>query len=120
MKSSIIDQLNKLKSEALRFVEVSIEYAKFTAAEKFTMLGGMLVLGIVCLAMLAFVFIFLGFSCAELFKLFMPAALAYLSTAGVFLLLCILLILLRDPLILTPISRLLTRILFDTKNRSQQ
>lgn len=79
MKSSIIDQLNKLKSEALRFVEVSIEYAKFTAAEKFTMLGGMLVLGIVCLAMLAFVFIFLGFSCAELFKLFMPAALAYLK-----------------------------------------
>lgn len=118
MKSKFFDQLTRIKAEALRLVEVSLEYAKLTAAEKFTMLGGMFVLGMVCLAAIGFIFIFLGFSCAELFKLFMPAALAYLSTAGVFLIFCTVIILLRNPLIMTPISRLLTRILFDHKSKS--
>ena len=118
MKSKLFDQLNRIKTEVLRFAEVSVEYAKLTVAEKATILGGMLVLGIVSLAVLGFFFIFLGFSCAELFKLFMCSALAYLSTAGVFLILCILLFLLRNPLIMTPISRLLTRIFFDHKPES--
>lgn len=119
MKSKLIDQLNLLKADVLRFIEVNVEYAKLTAAEKFTMLGGMLVIGVVSLAAIGFIFIFLGFSCAELFKLFMSPALAYLSTAGVFLVLCIVLILLRNPLIMTPISRLLTRILFDQRQKPQ-
>lgn len=120
MKSKLLDQINRLKTEAMRFVELSVEYAKLTAAEKLTMLGGMLVLGAVCLAVIGFILIFLGFSCAELFKLFMSPALAYLSTAGVFLILCILLILSRNVLILNPISRLMTRILFDHKSKTNE
>lgn len=120
MKSRLFDQINRIKAEVLRFVELSVEYAKLTAAEKLTMLGGMLVLGAVCLAAIGFIFIFLGFSCAELFMLFMCPALAYLSTAGVFLVLCILLILVRNPLIMTPISRLMTRILFDHKSKTDE
>lgn len=118
MKSKLLDQLNRIRSEVFRLIQLSIEYAKLTAAEKITMMGGMLVLGIVVLAILGFFFIFLGFSCAELFKLFMCPALAYLSTAGLFILLCVLVILLRNQLILTPISRLITRILFDSKSKT--
>ena len=50
----------------------------------------------------------------------MCPALAYLSTAGIFFVLCLLLVLLRKPLILTPISRLLTRILFDRKPKTDK
>lgn len=120
MISKLTERLNRLKTIAVRFIEVNIEYLKLTAVEKFTMLAGMFALGIVCTAAVCFIFLFLGFSCSELFKLFMPPALAYLSTAGVFLLVCILLILLRNQLILTPISRLLTRILFDRKPKTDE
>lgn len=111
----MMDDLKRLRSLIFRYIQLTLDYAKFTAAEKFTLLSGMLVLGIVCLAVLAFCFIFLGFSCAELFKLFMAPALAYLATAGVFLIFAIIVILLREPLILTPISRLITRILLSRK-----
>ena len=119
MKSKLLDEIKTIRDEAMRFFSVAVEYAKFTAAEKFTLLSGMLVIGIVCLFAFAFILIFLGFSCAELFKLFMCPALAYLSTAGIFFVLC-LLVLLRKPLILTPISRLLTRILFDRKPKADK
>lgn len=118
MKSKLLDEIKIIKTEALRFIQVAVEYAKFTAAEKFTLLCGMLVIGIVCLFVASFILIFLGFSCAELFKLFMCPALAYLSTAGIFFILCIVIVLLRNPLILNPISRLLTRILFDRKPKT--
>ncbi|MGM9862636.1 MAG: hypothetical protein ACI305_00020 [Lepagella sp.] len=120
MKSKLLDEIKTIRDEAMRFFSVAVEYAKFTAAEKFTLLSGMLVIGIVCLFAFAFILIFLGFSCAELFKLFMCPALAYLSTAGIFFVLCLLLVLLRKPLILTPISRLLTRILFDRKPKTDK
>lgn len=120
MKSKLLDQINLIKAEVMRFIEISVEYAKLTAAEKVTMLGGMFVLGMVSLFILGLVLIFLGFSCAALFSLFMCPALAYLSTAGVFVILCIILFLLRNYLVLNPISRIITRILFDRKSKNEQ
>ncbi len=118
MKSKIMDEIKRLVAISKRFIMLNIEYAKLTAAEKFTMLAGMMAIGILCLACSCFILIFLGFACVELFKLFMTPALAYLSTAGIFLVIVVLLILLRKPLVVTPISRMITRILFGNKSKN--
>ena len=75
-----------------------------------------LIIGFVCLLLGVVVLIMLAFSLAEAFRLIMDPALAYLSTAGVICLLLILLYLLRKPLLLNPIARLITRVFFDRKH----
>lgn len=117
MRSRITGELKRFWAVLRRYITLNIEYAKLTAAERFTMLSGAVAIGVISLACISFVLIFLGFSCAELFKLFMSPALAYLSTAGIFMLLVIILVVARNTLILNPISRIVTRILFTRKQK---
>lgn len=115
MKSKMIDDFKKLLVVVRRYIDVNIEYAKLTAAEKFTMLAGAMAVAVAAMLCAAFMLFFLGFSCAELFKTLMAPALAYLCTAGIFLVLFIIVLLLRRPLLQTPLARFITSILFDKK-----
>ncbi len=118
MNGRITGELKRFWTVLRRYISLNMEYAKLTAAEKFTMLSGAVAIGVISLACISFVLIFLGFACAELFKLFMAPALAYLSTAGVFLLLIVVVVMARTTLIINPISRIVTRILFSQKQKT--
>lgn len=116
MKISLIEEIRSIFDQSRSWLKLELEYAKLTAAEKITVLMSSLILGFVCLLLGMVVLIMLAFSLAELFKLMMCPSLAYLSTAGAICVLLLLLYLLRKPLLLNPIARLITRVFFDKKN----
>lgn len=116
MKSNLLDEIRSIFEQSKSWLALEIEYTKLTVAEKLTLLMGSLIIGFVCLLMAICVLILLAFSLAELFKLLMNPALAYLSAAGAICILLAVLFLLRKPLLLNPIARLITRVFFDKKH----
>lgn len=91
-------------------MKLEVEYAKLTLAEKITLLFSAMIIGAVCLLMGMVVLILLAFALVELFRLMMSPALAYLSSAGVIVVLIVLFYLFRKPLLLNPIARFITRL----------
>lgn len=116
MKINLLEEIRSIFDQSKTWLRLELEYAKLTIAEKLTLLMSTLIIGFVCLLLGIVVLIMLAFSLAEAFRLIMDPALAYLSTAGVICLLLILLYLLRKPLLLNPIARLITRVFFDRKH----
>ena len=116
MKINLLEEIRSRFDQSKTWLRLELEYAKLTIAEKLTLLMSTLIIGFVCLLLGVVVLIMLAFSLAEAFRLIMDPALAYLSTAGVICLLLILLYLLRKPLLLNPIARLITRVFFDRKH----
>jgi uncharacterized protein YqhQ len=116
MKINLLEEIRSIFDQSKTWLRLELEYAKLTIAEKLTLLMSTLIIGFVCLLLGVVVLIMLAFSLAEAFRLIMDPALAYLSTAGVICLLLILLYLLRKPLLLNPIARLITRVFFDRKH----
>lgn len=115
MRLKIIDEIKSIFDQSKTWIKLEIEYAKLTVAEKATMLLSMLIIGFICLLLGMVVLILLGFSLVELFKLLMCPALAYLTVAGIICLLLVLIYLLRRPLLLNPLARMITKILFEKK-----
>ena len=116
MKFKIAEDIRNLFQESKNWVELEIEYAKLTLAEKLTMLLSTLIIGFVCLLLSVVVLVMFAFALAEVWKLMMSPGLAYLATGGVFCLLVVILYLFRKPLLLNPIARMLTQIFLGKKN----
>lgn len=116
MKLNLIEEIRAILDQSKTWLTLEVEYLKLTAAEKLTLLMTSLILAFVFLLLGVVVLIMLAFSLSEAFKLLMNPALAYLSTAGAICLLVGLLYLLRKPLLLNPLARLITKIFFDKKH----
>lgn len=116
MKSNLIDEIRSIFEQSKSWVQLEVEYAKLTIAEKLTMLMTSLILGFVCLLFGMVILIILALSLSELYKTLMCPSLAYLSTAGSIAVLIGLLFIFKKPLLLNPIARLMTRVFFDKKH----
>ena len=115
MKQKLLDEIKEVLAQSKAWLECEADYIKLTAAEKFTVLMSSLMLGAVCLALGLFALALMSMALVDLFKLFMTPSLAFLSVAGIVLLIALLLFLLRKPLIINPIARFLTRLFLDKK-----
>lgn len=113
----MLDEFNQFFALLRRYGTLKLEYAKLTAAEKFTLLVGWMAIGLICLICASFLIFLLSLAAAELFKTIMSPALAYICVSGVFLLLIIVVILLRKPMVINPISRFITMVLFEKGKR---
>ncbi|MDE6295102.1 MAG: hypothetical protein K2M03_03470 [Muribaculaceae bacterium] len=111
----LTDEIRSLFSDGKEWIELEIEYARLTLAEKFTVLLSTLVLGAVCLLMFIVVLMLLSLALVDVFKMFMTAGLAYLSVAGILAVLIFVVYLLRKPLLLNPIARLISKLIVDNK-----
>lgn len=110
MKEKLTDELKEIFVQGKNWMKLEVEYAKLILAEKMTMLFSAMIIGAVCLLMGMVVLILLAFALVELFRLMMSPALAYLSSAGVIVVLIVLFYLFRKPLLLNPIARFITRL----------
>lgn len=110
MKEKLTDELKEIFVQGKNWMKLEVEYAKLTLAEKMTLLFSAMIIGAVCLLMGMVVLILLAFALVELFRLMMSPALAYLSSAGVIVVLIVLFYLFRKPLLLNPIARFITRL----------
>jgi len=109
------DEVARLVTILRRYLRLEVEYVKLTATEKASVLMAGIAVGIIVLVLTSFMMFMLAFTCVELFKMIMSPVLSYLSTAGVFLIMLLVVLLFKDQWIVNPISRFITRILFDKK-----
>lgn len=116
MKEKLIDEIKDILKQSASWARLELEYAKFTVAEKFTMLVSTLIIGAVCMLLGVIVLILLAFAGVELFKLMMAPALAFCSMAGVMCVIVLLIYLCRRPLLLNPIAKFITRLFFSPKD----
>lgn len=116
MKENLSDSLRSIYENGKRWIQLEVEYAKLTAAEKITVLLTTLIFGAVCLLLGMVVLILLAFALAQVFGGFLSPALAFLCTAGVLVVLVALLFFLRKPLLENPISRLISKLILDIKS----
>ena len=112
-KEKLTDEIKDIFVQGRDWIKLEIEYAKLTVAEKFTLLLSAMIIGAICLLMGMVVLILLSFALVELFKMMIPPVLAYLAVSGIICLLILVLYLLRNPLLLNPIARFITRLLIN-------
>lgn len=115
MKDKLTDEIKDVFVQARTWLECETEYLKLTAAEKFTILLSGLILGAVCLLLGIFALALMSMALVNLFKLFMAPSFAFLSVAGIVLLVGVVLYLLRKPLIMNPLARFITKLFLDKK-----
>lgn len=115
MRNKFIDEIQTIIKESKDWVNLEIEYAKLTAAEKITTLLSTLIIGFVCLLLALVMLTCFAFALVEVFKLFMSTGLAFLSVGGIICLLVVMLYLFRKPILLNPIARMLTKIFLGSK-----
>lgn len=118
MKKNLNDEIKDLFTQGKDWVKMEIEYAKLTAAEKFSVLLSTIIL-ILALFMVGLVtMIVFAFALVDLFSLMMPHALACVTVGGIFIFMLLVLYLLREPLITNPIARLITKLFLAPKQKS--
>ena len=110
-KTTFIDEIKSIIAQSKDWATLELEYAKLTAAEKITILGGAAVAGAVCLLLGICALILFGISLAYVFELFMAPALAFLASGGVMLALMALVYIFKENWIMNPIARMLTKVL---------
>lgn len=115
MKNNLIEEIRSIFEQSKSWIRLEIEYAKLTLAEKFILLMCSLIIGFICLLFGMVILILLSLALTELFKTIMCTVLAYLSTAGVIIILLAAILCLRKQLIINPISRLITRVFLEKK-----
>lgn len=115
MKEKLTTVIKDLFLQAKTWVECEAEYIKLTAAEKFTILLSSLIIGGVCLALALFALGLMSLALVGVFRRIMDPSLAFLSVAGIVLIIALVLFLLRKPLLFNPIARFITRLFLDKK-----
>lgn len=115
MKEKVGDEVKSIVREVKEWLSVELEYMKLTAAEKVSILVSTLILVIVLFIIFMVVLIVFAFALVDLFNLFMPHALACVTVGGILLLLIGLLYLMRTPLVVNPITRLITKLFLTPK-----
>lgn len=119
MDQNIKENLSDILKNSKSWILYEIEYYKLTAAQKFTillstliMVSIMMLLGVIALALLTL-------SLVDLFKDFMSPVLANLSVCGIIVVICILIFLLRKQLIINPISKFITKLFLEKRDKDE-
>lgn len=113
MKAKFTDEIKEIFTQGINWAKLEVEYVKLTAAEKIIILLSTLIIGGVCMIMLLPLFIMLLFALVGVFRLFMNPSLAYLTVAGIVAILLVLVFIFRNVLVITPVSKFITRLLLE-------
>ena len=116
-KPSIDDRVRSARQSLRRLIELYLENAKITTAEKLTLFCTAATVGVICLVLGLFALAFITVSLIELLALAIPVWASYLIFAGIYAVIIIALILLREPLIMNPIARVLSKLLLEPERR---
>lgn len=120
MKSKITEEIKDLFSQTTTWVKLELEYAKLTAAEKVIILLSTLIIGAIFALLLLPILMMLLFALADLFKMFMAPPLAYLSVAGIVIILLAIVFVFRNALVVNPVAKFVTRLFLNQKNQRDQ
>ena len=105
------NRMTSLWAEFRSYMDLNIEYAKLTLAEKTTVLLTAMATAAIIGVLALIVLFFLSIAAVHWLALVMSLALAYSIMTGFNLLLLALVVILRKQLIVTPISKFVTKLI---------
>lgn len=111
------DEIRNVVAEVKEWLTVEIEYLKLSAAEKISVLLSTIILLIVLFIVGMVALIIFAFALVDLFNLFMPHALACVTVGGILLLIVGLMYLLRNAVIVNPITKLITKLFLNPRKK---
>jgi len=106
-------KFDAVKTSLKRLVSLYIEYAKLTAAEKLTLLLSAAVLFVVVFVLATIALAFCAVALLQLLEMALSPIAAAAIMAAFFLLLVLLVFLLREPLIVNPTAKFMSRLIMD-------
>lgn len=115
MKQSFADELKGLATLAKRYLRLQTDCIRLQAAEKSTLLISMLALGVICILLGALIVVLLAMSAVCAFGEILSPWLAYLCVAAILVVLVALLIILRKHLIINPIAKMISKLIYPKK-----
>lgn len=109
--SDTTNQFKKIYEEGKEYLKLRIEYGKLTITEKLIMIISSLALGLICVFLGVVALFFLSLSAVDWMALSIGHGWATLIMCGIYLVIILVLVLLRKPLFVNPIARLISRII---------
>lgn len=115
MKSSgkLPQTIHTLAGLIKRLISLYVENVKLTAAEKLTVVLSAAVLLVISIVLGIFALAFVSGACIELLAMVLPAWASYAILGGFFISLVILAMVFRKPLIVNPIARFVSKLVFE-------
>ncbi len=112
MKPSFTDRLKELFNLGKRYLLLQVDCIRMSTAEKLALLLSGMALALIAILFGALMVVLLAMACVCVFGTFLAPWLAYLCVAGIILLLLLLLYIFRKPLIINPVTRFVTKIIY--------
>ena len=115
--ASITNHFNQLLQDFRKYIETRMEYAKLDVTEKTVRIVTLLItLFLLTLVIFPF-FLFLSFAASYFIgQLLNSVALGFLIVSGVYFVLGMFILILRKPLIMKPMLRMMVKTIFDQPN----
>lgn len=113
MKDSLGAQLKQMLSDAINYCKMQIEEGKLVGAQKVSMLISAAAVAVICLVIGLFALLFFAFALASLLANIFAPWLALILVGAALLIILLIIVLLRKVIIIDPVCRFLTRLLFD-------
>ena len=110
------DRMRSARHSLRRLATLYLENAKITTAEKLTMFCTAATVGVICLVLALFALAFVTVALIELLALAIPVWASYLIFAGIYAVMILTLIILREPLIMNPIARFMSKLLLEPES----
>lgn len=98
-------------NEGKEYMKLQLEYGKLTATEKLTLLLSNLAIGLICVFLAVIALFFLSMSIVDLIAESLGGAWSCLIMCGFYTLVILVLYLLRKPLVINPMARMISRII---------
>nr|MBD5376549.1 phage holin family protein [Bacteroides sp.] len=103
--------LKTLWAEIRRYLELNLEYAKLTGAEKITILLTAIATAVVIGVLAILIFFFFSIACVHWLGDLMSMALAYTIMAAVYALVLVVFIVFRRELLINPVAKFISRLI---------
>lgn len=120
MEKKLGEEIKFVASDVKEWLAMEIEYLKLTAAEKVSLIASSLILVFLLLIIFIVAMVVLAFCLVDLFCLMMPHSLACLTVGGILLLIMGVLCLLRKPLFVNPMTKLITKLFLSPKKDEKE
>lgn len=105
------NQFKEIINEGKEYLKLQLEYGKLTATEKLTLLLSNLAIGLICVFLGVIALFFLSMSVVDLIAASLGGAWSCLIMCGFYFLIIALLYVLRKPLVINPMARMISRII---------
>lgn len=115
MKEKLTDEIRETIIQIRKWLSLETRYFKLTVSEKLSIFFGTLLVVSAIFILMMIALVILSLCLVGVFEPLVGTTLSYLCVGGIFIILAVLVMLLRKPLILDPVARMISKLLLDNE-----